>query len=56
MAVFNVDPKGRLLTIPLAREGVLLGQQATTTSSSAASPTAVFVEPNGNFKVRTCLY
>lgn len=51
VAVFNVDPKGRLLTVPLAREGILLGQQTTATSSTA-SPTAVFMEPNGNFKVK----
>ncbi|KAI6183247.1 Rab3 GTPase-activating protein regulatory subunit [Aphelenchoides bicaudatus] len=51
VAVFNVDPKGRLLTIPLSHEGILLGQQATTTSTHHNASTAVFMEPNGTFKI-----
>jgi hypothetical protein len=49
VAAFNVDPKGRLVTIPHAREGILMGQSST--SMQGRSPTVVFMTPNGDFKV-----
>lgn len=50
VAAFNVDPKGRLLTIPRLKENVLMGQSSSSVVGQS-SPTVVFVTPDGNFKV-----
>lgn len=52
VAAFNVDPKGRLLTIPHPKEGILLGQSTTANVQGQTAPTVVFLTPDGNFKVR----
>lgn len=51
VGAFNVDPRGRLITVPAMKDSALLGSSETRYAGAHAFTTAVFVNSNGTCQV-----
>lgn len=51
VGAFNVDPRGRLLSVPSLKESLLLGSAEVQLPSAHSCVTAVFINSNGTIAV-----